>query len=401
MKDVVENTIDDAILAAFEGRRTYCKFLAANDTNENTNQSGPLITREAQSLLFPSRKKPLSKKIKERVVKRSPNVECVYGEKNVKKKARFFYYRSKNEFRITRILPINKEYRGGLFILVEKNVKQYQIFILTKSEDKNQFLHIFNIPLTKTSFIINEEMPAGREKDLIDQYVGRLNVKKMPTTKQLSKEAHHIFDEVYRDSVKLGPDQKIIEWIRIEYNIFKTIENLLHKDRIGKGFASLDAFLFFAKKILNSRKSRAGKSFELHLKHLFEVEYGLKVDWQPRIDKKNIPDFLFPSKKEYDLAKEGKKRPDNVIFLAAKTTCKDRWRQIESEANSKFLKDGIKYLCTLEKGITVDQMNQMQDAKIVLVVPEPLLEFYPIDDPQRIMTLNAFVDMICGIQNKQ
>jgi len=57
------------------------------------------------------------------------------------------------------------------------------------------------------------------------------------------------------------------------------------------------------------------------------------------------PDFIFPGITHYhDMA-----FPENVLtMLAAKTTCKDRWRQIRNEAK----RIPVKHLLTLEPGIS-------------------------------------------------
>lgn len=49
---------------------------------------------------------------------------------------------------------------------------------------------------------------------------------------------------------------------------------------------------------------------------------------------------------------------DYIISLAAKTTCKDRWRQVLNEADR--LRDNPKYLCTLQQGISEAHMDEMQ-----------------------------------------
>ena len=46
------------------------------------------------------------------------------------------------------------------------------------------------------------------------------------------------------------------------------------------------------------------------------------------------------------------------LSLAAKTTCKDRRRQVINEADR--LRDKPKFLCTLQQGISPAQMDEMQ-----------------------------------------
>jgi hypothetical protein len=49
-------------------------------------------------------------------------------------------------------------------------------------------------------------------------------------------------------------------------------------------------------------------------------------------------------------------------MLAAKTTVKDRWRQVLNEAN----RIETKHLLTLQEGVPEGQFTEMQDAKVNL-----------------------------------
>ena len=87
---------------------------------------------------------------------------------------------------------------------------------------------------------------------------------------------------------------------------------------------------------------------------------------------------------------------DKLCTLAAKTTCKDRWRQILNEADR--LRDENKYLCTMQQGISAAQMDEMQAEKVILVVPKPYITSYPKDMRDRIWTVGRFVDYIKEIE---
>lgn len=96
------------------------------------------------------------------------------------------------------------------------------------------------------------------------------------------------------------------------------------------------------------------------------------------------PDFLFPNIEAYNNINY----PDNkLIFLASKTTCKDRWRQILNEAD-RIRK---KYLFTLQQGISKNQLTEMYNYDVCLVVPKPNLKSYHQDFRQKIMTLEALL----------
>lgn len=81
---------------------------------------------------------------------------------------------------------------------------------------------------------------------------------------------------------------------------------------------------------------------------------------------------------------------DKLISLAAKTTCKDRWRQVITEAD----RIPIHYLCTLQQGVSEAQMDEMQSENVILVVPKPYISAYPKNKRDRIWTLKKFIDFV-------
>ncbi len=74
-------------------------------------------------------------------------------------------------------------------------------------------------------------------------------------------------------------------------------------------------------------------------------------------------------------------------MLAAKTTCKDRWRQVINEAD----RIGTKHLLTLQEGLSENQFREMTDAKVLLVVPAPLVKSYPASVQPHLQTLESFI----------
>jgi hypothetical protein len=62
----------------------------------------------------------------------------------------------------------------------------------------------------------------------------------------------------------LDPDEQLLDRRRVEYDIFLLVEELHVLDIIRKGFGSVDEFIALANSVSNRRKSRAGKSLELH-----------------------------------------------------------------------------------------------------------------------------------------
>ena len=157
---------------------------------------------------------------------------------------------------------------------------------------------------------------------------------------------------------------------------------------ITHGFSSVEEFISTANAVLNRRKSRAGKSLEHHLSALFEGN-GIRFTAQAVTEGNKRPDFIFPSQADYH---NPEFPTDKIISLAAKTTCKDRWRQVINEADR--LRGNNKYLCTLQQGISSAQMDEMHAEKVILVVPKPYISSYPKDKQNRIWTLEKFVSFV-------
>lgn len=112
---------------------------------------------------------------------------------------------------------------------------------------------------------------------------------------------------------------------------------------------------------------------------------GQDFVWNPEIDGKR-PDFLFPSKEAYlDKAFDR----ENLAMLAAKTTCKDRWRQIRNEVDRDRV--SCLHLLTLQEGVSENQFNEMQSEGVQLVVPLALHRSYPDGVRDRLMSVDNFL----------
>ena len=153
-----------------------------------------------------------------------------------------------------------------------------------------------------------------------------------------------------------------------------------------EGFDTMDLFIDMANAVLNKRKSRAGKGFEHHLSALFDAN-GLRFTEQCVTEGNKKPDFIFPSSEAYH---DGNYPDDGLVFLGAKTTCKDRWRQVITEAD----RVGTKYLCTLQKSNSTNQLEEMRQENVVLVVPRDYINLYPAAYQQYIMSIQQFIAMV-------
>jgi hypothetical protein len=178
-------------------------------------------------------------------------------------------------------------------------------------------------------------------------------------------------------------DKRLLARRDCEYQMFRSVEEMLILPRVLQGFSGIEEFIEFSNSVNNRRKSRAGRSFELHLVKIFDEE-GVPHSHGEVSEGAKRPDFLFPSANLY---RDG---GSPVWMLAAKTTCKDRWRQILNEAD----RIPIKYLATLQEGVSINQYQEMRDAGVRLVVPTPLHERFPKAVRSELINLQTFLGMV-------
>ena len=382
-----------AIQSALKGQAVFCKFLTANDTGSTgAHQSGIYISKPSISILFDK-----------------PGVKGENKEKRVKVKwhddfeteTRFIYYGqgTRNEYRITnfgRGFPfLRPEYTGALFVFVKCDADNYQGYVLNTEEDINQFLDTFGISPTETNRIIETRLlhPEEHEEAAIEAFISTLTVD-FPSSEEMSAAARRIHDTVFdhRDLICTDPDSKLLDWTDTEFRLFRALEYARYREMISNGFVTVEDFIAAANQVLNRRKSRAGKSLEHHLSAIFEGN-GLQYEEQAITEGSKKPDFLFPSQEAY----HNPAFPvDRLVSLAAKTTCKDRWRQVINEANR--LRGKNKFLCTLQQGVSAAQMDEMQSEHVILVVPKPYIATYPKDRQDRILTLDKFIGYVREIE---
>lgn len=383
-----------AIQSVFDSKKGFCKFLSANDTGATGgHQSGILISKSAACMMF-NRQELEQGGIQKRAVR-------IRWQGDFETESSFTYYESKNELRITRFgrgFPFLKpEQTGALFVFTQQTDSDYSGYFLETDSEIETFLDTFGISPTETNSPIDTGIISSeeREKIAIQEFIDSLDVD-FPASDVMSTTARVIEEKVYDHEkyIRTNPDEKIIRWTKVEYSLFRELEYARYGKIITKGFQSVDEFVKVANAVLNRRKSRAGKSLEHHLSAIFDGN-GIKYSAQAVTEGHKKPDFLFPSQEAYH---DYSFSADHIISLAAKTTCKDRWRQVLNEADR--LRDKPKYLCTLQQGVSGAQMDEMQKENVILVVPKPYIMTYPKDRRDRIWTLAHFVQYVKSIEGR-
>ena len=381
--------LQKAIHCVQESQTAYCKFTTANDTGSTGgHQAGYHVSKSAWSLLFDEEGRKGINKDKFVTIKWQDDFET---------ESRFIYYGvgTRNEYRITRFgkgFPfLTDDSVGDLLVLCKMDDQYYHAYVLQTDDEMEDFFSGVGITASEVNQIIPDQFAETAEERLLQcfrEYIATLNVD-FPTTIEMALRSRTCFLSSYGltdKSIRRNPDSQIVEWINAEYQLFRMLENDRYDHYIRKPFGDVEQLVAAANKILNRRKSRAGKSLEHHLDQMFQI-FRLKYDTQVTTEGKKLPDFIFPGGEEYHNPKFDAR---NLIFLGAKTTCKDRWRQIVGEAD----RIPVKHLFTLQQGVSRNQMEEMTAQGVRLVVPKENKSAFPRDERNQILTLESFLKYV-------
>lgn len=390
MSDIVNLAIE----SVNKSKTSFCKFISANDAGSTGgHQEGFYIPKNSIPLMFDV--PGVKGENKERFI-------TIKWQNDFETQSRFIYYGqgTRNEYRLTRFgrgFPFLTENNvGDLFILSHIAGDYYEGFVLQTDEDIEDFFADFNISSNETNRLIEKRIVVTAEEKLLqcfNQYLSSLKVD-FPTTTDLATNARNCYINSFgvKASVILAhPDIQLLNWLDAEYQLFKAIENNRYNERIKTPFSTVEELVDCANTILNRRKSRAGKSLEHHLSEIFN-NFQLNYQTQIITEENKRPDFIFPNSEGYHNYKYSS---DKLVFLASKTTCKDRWRQILNEAD----RIKVKHLFTLQQGISLNQLTEMYKYDVRLVVPKPYLNTFPDEYKDKILTLEGFVKHVKSLQN--
>lgn len=200
---------------------------------------------------------------------------------------------------------------------------------------------------------------------------------RLPTPEQLAKQAQ---DRWLRETRQPALDPFVIDApgdavMRIsrdiEYELYQQAELrqraaqvaalLLRGDdpvrTLVKNFRQLDGVFLSA---AQTRKSRAGLSFERHVQRLL-VDGRVRHEAQMVFGSRR-PDFVLPDVRTLNDASRR-----DALILSLKTTLRERWKQLGLERLHAPV-----FLATVDDRVSTQAIDDMEQAGIVLVVPESL-----------------------------
>lgn len=226
-----------------------------------------------------------------------------------------------------------------------------------------------------------QEVDEARLDDIVKGFAT------FPTTDEFSALARRTLPHAV--SPKDDPDNALLAWLEHEEALFRRLERRLVAKRLQAGFhaphgADVDGFVGYSLSVQNRRKARMGRALENQAEAVF-LARELPYDRSPVTEHGHRPDFLFPGIEAYRAAPATGSR--RLAMLGAKSTCKDRWRQVLVEA----AKIPEKHLLTLEPGISESQTDQMDSAKLQLVVPRSIQGSYTEGQRIWLWTFDQFI----------
>lgn len=303
--------------------------------------------------------------------------------------------------------PVTETMKPGDTLFLAKDKSGVLLFIVApqSSTSEQQLFYLFGVHPEGQSFVTREFDKTDPELDFAARYIlDELGIEfedpetdkldsiieefgtTFPTTAEFSRKARLTLPEVRAED---DPDQALLAWLEHEEALFRRLERRIVAKRLEEGFVTtegidVDGFISFSLGVQNRRKSRMGHSLENHISAALDA-LNITYVRGAVTENNNKPDFLFPSLAAYQAASIDDAR---LMMLGAKSTCKDRWRQILPEAE----KISIKHLLTLEPGITERQTDQMQASGVQLVVPSGIQQTYSTMQRQWILSFSDFIE---------
>lgn len=387
-----------------KSRQLLIKKLSRNDCgwadgSENGHQNGPYIPREIrESDFFP----PLENINPKKAHIYETHFKTLWPATGEVKKSRLAHYSNKgSELHFTRVpkcefagLTPASLMIGGILHEPVDDIRHWFMIVDSASEEVELLEAMFDLGAEFHYGLFDPADALKIQKDETEQLVDELSaalktgslaafiasVSKMPAPETLAAEAQSVFLHQHR----LGdlspyempnPGDAIMKISRdIEYSLYKRAERRYRAaeviriitsggtdivSSVVRGFPDLDATFLSASQ---HRKSRAGRSFEQHIARL--LRDGRIAFEEQAVTGGRRPDFVLPS---LVVLKAKKRTFEEAMVLSAKTTLRERWKQVTMEKFNCAL-----FLATVDDRVSSTAIDDMSNQGIHLVVPESL-----------------------------
>ena len=381
--------LQEAIQLVYDSAIAFCHYITPNDVGATGgHQYGFCIAHSCYKVFFDEPG--------QRGANKDAFIEITW-QNSIKTQSRAIYYGvgTRNEYRLTRFGRdfefLDEKYIGSLLIIGRKPDGEYRAYVLSDQDNIEDFMFSFDLDITLGNQLIDNDV----ETQINNEFQMFIDLhSEFPETTAMAAFARDCVISANRysqEDIANKADSVILKWIDAEYTLFRGLEEKIYRPVYSLPFANCQSLIDFSNTILNRRKSRAGKSLEHHLASIFSAAQ-VRFEGQVITENNKRPDFIFPDGKSYH---DFLFPADKLTLLGAKTTCKDRWRQVLNEAD----RIEEKHLFTLQQGVTRNQLLEMRDEHLTLVVPQANLNLFLPEFHQNIMCLGDFINMVKERQN--
>lgn len=385
---MIEEQLHEALQLVDNSIAAYCHYITPNDVGATGgHQCGFTFAKSFYPMFFDE--PGVKGSNKENFIK-------ISWQGDIITQSRAIYYgtSTRDEYRITRFGRgfefMHDDYVGSLLIMTKDVNAEYKAYVLKEQTNIEDFMATYNLDVSKGNQWIGRNTivsPNEKVREAFNEFMANAN--DFPDTSKMAEFARmcicHAYGYSKRD-IASQPDAIILKWVDAEYKLFAELEEKIYKPIYTHPFACCQDLVTLSNSILNRRKSRAGKSLEHHLASVFtaaELEYEEQVVTEGN----KRPDFIFPNGVSYH---DFMFPADKLILLGAKTTCKDRWRQVLNEAD----RIDNKHLFTLQQGVSKNQLAEMRDEHLTLVVPRANIPLFDRAFHDNILSLSDFIEMV-------
>lgn len=412
---LLENSDQVLVKKLSNNDRNWARYRVDPETGEvdrkrrMNNQAGPYIpVEERDSGFFP----PLA--LMDRDSEEDADIWHTYfytvwpQASGARKKSRLVHYTSKSSE--THLTGLPRELFADLlpasFMVMgaRKRSEEWEYECLTIDSGSDEAALLADLFDLQPDFLIGIFEPAERKKAELDRVLdfaeqaitawlageivefARKNAA-MPVTADLAQLARTAFMKKYKlDNISpfalAAPGDALLEISRmIEWDLFREYQRrersvelvrLVMGDepkevnastvirRLIDELPAIDALMLSASQ---QRKSRAGYSYEHHIEAMLS-DGKIPFEKQVILASKKRPDFILPSLKFIDSGEPG---AESGLILSAKTTLRERWKQVEREMGSRRL-----FLTTVDENIAGSAIEDMASIGVSLVIPERL-----------------------------
>jgi len=234
-------------------------------------------------------------------------------------------------------------------------------------------------PIALIADVLEIHPPDDSDEAWLLAHFGGAMPNEFPDTLTMAALAH---ERVGQDPHDTDADEILERWLTTETDLFMILERAEGERRIA-ACATFEEHVSTVLSILQRRKARRGRSFEIHLETLFTAR-GLPYERQVETEPGSTSDFILPGIAAYRaLSKSGSDA--GVLHLGAKSTARERWKQVLSEATRLRRR----HLATLDPQLSDASLSAMIEHDVVPVMPARLGALYTND---AIMDVEAFIE---------